>query len=425
VGRLPDAVRQWLSGLEAAGITLGLQSIRALLAELGNPERTFTSVTVAGTNGKGSVTAMLELGLRASGLTTGRYTSPHLIAVEERIAIDGESIEADAFDRAATVVRDAASRLSSPPSYFEATTAVAFVAFRAALVDVAVLEVGLGGRLDATNAADATMAVITNIGLDHQAYLGNTIAEIAAEKAGVIKRGAIAVAGRTNDEALAVVRAKALDAGAHFIYAPEDLTAEASSNRYGSTLTLRTPSHDYGELLVALPGRHQVDNAITAVRALELARELGMANVDEKAIRTALADVSWPGRLDWRTWRGHEVLVDGAHNADGAEALASFIAESLGARVPIVVGIMRDKEIAEMLNTLAPVASVLICTAPSHLRAATPAELSEIAARVIPDVECLRATTLEEALTIASQHDGPIVVAGSLFLAGEILAMVA
>ena len=368
---------------------------------------------------------MLEVGLRATGLRTGRYTSPHLIAIEERIAVNGESIEADAFDRAATVVRDAASRLASPPSYFEATTALAFVAFRAAFVDVAVLEVGLGGRLDATNAADATLAVITNIGLDHQPYLGNTIGEIAAEKAGVIKRGAAVVAGRTRDDALAVLRAKALEAGADFLYAPTDVTAEASSNRYGSAVTLRTPSRDYGELLVALPGRHQVDNAITAVRALELARERGIANVDETAIRTALADVRWPGRLDWRTWRDHEILVDGAHNPAGAGALASFIAESLDARVPIVVGIMRDKEIAEMLNALAPVASAFICTAPANPRAATPIELSEIAARIAPDVECFTAATPEEALMIASQRDGPIVVAGSLFLAGEILAMVA
>ncbi|MEO6222048.1 MAG: Mur ligase family protein, partial [Vicinamibacterales bacterium] len=164
------AVRDWLFGLEGAGITLGLDHIRALLAELGHPERAFTTVTIAGTNGKGSVTAMIERGLRAAGCRTGRYISPHLISIEERVAIGGEPIDTRAFDRAAEVVRCAAERLESRTSFFEATTAIAFVVFREAGVDVAVLEVGLGGRLDATNAADAALAVITNIGLDHQAF---------------------------------------------------------------------------------------------------------------------------------------------------------------------------------------------------------------------------------------------------------------
>lgn len=422
---MSDAVRQWLSGLEAGGIILGLDSIRALLAALGNPERTVTAITVAGTNGKGSVTAMVERGLRAAGLRTGRYTSPHLITVEERIAVEGHPIGADAFDRAATAVREAATRLPSPPSYFEVTTAVAFVAFRSASVEVAVLEVGLGGRLDATNAADAALAIITNIGLDHQAYLGNTIASIAAEKAGVIKRGAIVVAGRTSEEALAVLRSKALETGAHFTYAPAGVLVEAGLDRYGSALTLRTPSHDYGEMLLALPGRHQVDNAITTVRALETVHDCGVASVDEAAIRTALADVRWPGRLDWRMWRGREVLIDGAHNPDGARALASFVAEAVSRPVPIVVGIMRDKDIGDMLRALAPVASVFVCTAPSIARAATAIELAAIAARVVPDIECLTAGAPAEALIVASQRGSPVVVAGSLFLVGEVLSLVA
>jgi dihydrofolate synthase / folylpolyglutamate synthase len=422
---VPDTIRHWLSGLEAAGITLGLDSIRALLAELGNPERAFTSITIAGTNGKGSVTAMVERGLRAAGLHTGRYTSPHLVSIEERIALDGESIDPSRFDRAASAVRDAAERLASPPSYFEATTATAFVAFRDAKVDVAVLEVGLGGRLDATNAADAKLAVITNIGLDHQSYLGDTIAEIAAEKAGVIKPGAVVVAGQTSDEALRVLRSKSDEANARFTYAPDAVTVDARVNRYGSVLTIRTSSHDYGELTLALPGRHQIDNAVTAIRALETARERGIAKVDDAHIRAALGDVRWPGRLDWRSWRGHEVLVDGAHNPDGARALASFLSETVGTGVPIVVGIMRDKAIGEMLHTLGQVASVLICTAPSISRAATPDELADIARRVVPDVECLAASGVEDALALASQRGSPVVVAGSLFLAGEVLTLVA
>lgn len=422
---LADTVRDWLTGLEAAGITLGLAPIRALLAELGHPEKAFTIVTIAGTNGKGSVTAMIERGLRAAGRRTGRYTSPHLTSIEERVAIDGEIVGPGQFDAAATLVRDAAGRLSSRPSYFEATTALALVAFREAAVDVAVLEVGLGGRLDATNAADATVAVITNIGLDHEAFLGDTIAAIAAEKAGVIKPRASVVAGRTSDEALAVLETKARQSEASFTYAPEGVTAHATVAARESRLTLRTPGHDYGDLRLALPGRHQIDNAITAVRALEVARERGIAAVDATAVRTALSDVRWPGRLDWRKWRGCDVLVDGAHNPDGARALAAFVRDTLGGRVPIVVGIMRDKAIPDVLQALAPVASLFVCTAPSTARAATPVELAAIASRVVPLIPCVTATTPLDALDYASRHGSPIVVAGSLFLAGDVLALVA
>jgi len=422
---LADAVRDWLFGLEAAGITLGLASIHALLDELGSPERSFTVVTVAGTNGKGSVTAMIERGLRAAGRRTGRYTSPHLTSIEERVAIDGQTIDAESFDGAAALVRAAAGRLSSRPSYFEATTAIALVAFREAAVEVAVLEVGLGGRLDATNAANATLAVVTNIGLDHEAFLGHTIEAIAAEKAGVIKPGSSVVVGRTSEAALAVVAARARTVGAPLIYAPQDVESDAEPGPRGSRLTLRTPAHDYGELRLALPGRHQIDNAITAVRALEVARERGIADVNATAVATALSDVRWPGRLDWRRWRGFEVLVDGAHNPDGARALAAFVRETFAVPVPIIVGIMRDKAIAEIFEALAPVASVFVCTSPSTARAATPDELAAIASRVVPGVRCLTAGTPLDALTRASHHGSPIVVAGSLFLAGDILALVA
>lgn len=418
-------VRDWLFGLEAAGITLGLDHIRALLVELGHPEQAFTTVTIAGTNGKGSVTAMIERGLRATGRRTGRYISPHLIAIEERVAIDGEPIAGSAFDHAAGLVREAAERLSSRTSFFEATTALAFVAFREAKIDVAVLEVGLGGRLDATNAADATLAVITNIGLDHQTFLGDTIAAIAGEKAGVIKPGAAVIFGRTNEVALTVLRAKAMQMGASVTYAPDGVTTHATLAPRDSRLTLHTPVHDYGELRLALAGRHQVDNAVTAVRALEIAGGRGIAAVDSDAIRTALSDVRWPGRLDWRRWRGCDLLVDGAHNPDGARALATFVKETLGGPVPVVVGIMRDKAIAEVLQALEPVASIFVCTAPSTARAATPGELAAIAADVTPGVPCAIATTPLDALIHASRHGSPIVVAGSLFLAGDVLALVA
>lgn len=422
---MADSARDWLFGLEAAGITLGLAHIRALLERLGHPERSFTTVTVAGTNGKGSVTAMVECGLRAAGCRTGRYTSPHLTSIEERVALNGESIRGEAFDRAAVLVRQAADSLPLHPSFFEATTALALVAFRDAGIDVAVLEVGLGGRLDATNAVDATLVAITNIGLDHEAYLGDTLTAIAAEKAGVIKPGSSVVAGQTSPEALAVLSSASRRARASFTYAPEGVVVRALVAARDTRLQLQTPVHDYGDLRLALCGSHQVENAITAVRMLEIARARGIAPVDAAAVRAALSDVRWPGRLDWRRWQQQDVLVDGAHNPDGARVLAAFLRDTVAQPVPIVVGIMHDKAIADVLLALAPVASMFVCTAPASARAATPDDLAAVAALVAPQVPRVTAATPLEALTHASRHGAPIVVAGSLFLAGDILALVA
>jgi dihydrofolate synthase/folylpolyglutamate synthase len=422
---LTATVRHWLLDLEATGIKLGLAQMRALLASLDSPERGFAAITVAGTNGKGSVTAMIERGVRAAGRRTGRYTSPHLTHIEERVAIDGTQIDAGAFDRAAVQVRNAAAALPHPPSFFEATTALALVAFRDAGVEVAVLEVGLGGRLDATNAVDARLAAITNIGLDHQIWLGDTLAAIAAEKAGVIKPGAVVVAGRTNPETRAILSDAAARAAATFTYAPIGVEVVATVGARGSRLVLRTPSEDYGVLHLALPGRHQVDNAVTAVRTLEAARDCGLAAIDAHAVRLAVSDVRWPGRLDWRRWRGHEVLVDGAHNPDGARALAGFLRETMPAPVPIVFGMMRDKAIADVLQTLAPVASVFVCTAPVSPRAASAADLVTLAASVTPAVPAVAAASAREALIEASGYGSTIVVAGSLFLAGDVLPLLA
>lgn len=423
---MADTARQWLFRLEAAGlITLGLAPIRSLLSSLGHPEQSLTAITIAGTNGKGSVSAMVERGLRAARCRTGRYTSPHLLDVTERVVVNGAPVSDDAFDHAASLVRAAAAAQPTPPTFFEATTAIALVAFRQAHVGVAVLEVGLGGRLDATNAVDAPLVAITNIGLDHQDYLGSTIEAIAAEKAGVIKPGALAVLGRTSQTAVDVMSGIAQRVRASVTYAPDGVVAQATIDGRETELTLRTPLRDYGPLRLSLPGRHQVDNAVTAVRTLEAAQALGIAPVDVAAVRAALADVRWPGRLDWRMWRGRHVLVDGAHNPDGARALAAFLSETVRTPVPIVIGIMRDKAIAEVLRALAPSASVFVCTASAGPRAATPQHLADEAARVAPAVPRLIAATPLDALVEGARHGDPVVVAGSLFLAGEVLAVLA
>ena len=413
--------RDYLFSLEQIGIKLGLDQIRALVDGLGHPERAFRSIVVAGTNGKGSVTAMVERGLRAAGYRTGRYTSPHLIHIEERFAINGEPIDATTFERAAGRVREAATRLAAPPTFFEATTALAFDVFREAGVEIAVLEVGLGGRLDATNAVDATAAVVTAIDLDHQEYLGNTIELIAAEKAAVIKPGALAILADNPLAAEAVVRARCEAVGARLVLARDGVHVTADMSQQAIRLHLTTPRDRYDATL-GLRGRHQVQNAIAAVRLLEEMTASGLAAIPAAAIRTGLEDVVWPARLETATWRGHAVLLDGAHNPAGARALQSYLAEAYGRRLPIVMAVMREKSADEMVAALAPSASHFVCTAPATPRAVPPSDLLVAVRRTAPGIPAEAVAGPIDALARAVAYGSPAVVAGSLYLAGEIRA---
>lgn len=414
--------REYLLSLELVGIKLGLEQTRSLVARLGHPDRAYPSLIVAGTNGKGSVTAMVERGLRAAGLRTGRYTSPHLVDLEERFAIDGRPISRDQFDQVARRVRDAASQLASRPSFFEATTALALEVFRDERVDVAVLEVGLGGRLDATNVVDAVAAAITAIDFDHEQYLGSTIEQIAAEKAGVIKPGSLVVLAANPPAVQEVVRGAASRAGATLVMAPEGVSADWSMVEGRARLDLVTPRRRYAPVTLALRGRHQVENALTAVRWLEELSAQGRFHVPESAVVAALTDVEWPARLEYLSHRGHTVVIDGAHNPAGARALASYLRETHGRRLPMVVGIMRDKKVDTLIEALAPAASQFVFTAVSSPRAATPGELRASAARVAPDVACLEVASPPDAVAAALTLGDPIVVAGSLYLAGEVRA---
>jgi dihydrofolate synthase/folylpolyglutamate synthase len=414
--------REYLLSLEQIGIKLGLEQIRALVAELGHPDSAYPSIIVAGTNGKGSVTAMVERGLRAAGYRTGRYTSPHLVDIEERFAIDGQQISAQQLDEVGARVREAARALPHPPSFFEATTALALEVFRDEHVDVAVLEVGLGGRLDATNVVTPVGVAITAIDIDHEQYLGSTIEQIAGEKAGVIKPGALVVLGANPPAAERVVRDAATRAGAFLVHATKDEGVSMSwkMNEGRARLSLITPRRTYPPLTLALRGRHQVENAVTAVRLLEELSAREVFEVPESAVIEGLTRVEWPARLEHVTWRGRTVVIDGAHNPAGARALASYLSETYGRRVPMVVGIMRDKKIDEMIDALAPVAAHFAFTAASSGRAASPAELAAVARRVAPAVPYSESVSPIDALQAAAAHGDPIVVAGSLYLAGEV-----
>ena len=417
---MPD--RSFLDSLEVIGIKLGLDQIRALSDHLGRPQESFRSIVVAGTNGKGSVTAMVERGLRAAGYRTGRYISPHLVHLEERFAVDGVSVPPNVLDDVLGRVQAVSTKLPSPPSYFEATTAAAFEIFRDGHVDVAVLEVGLGGRLDATNVVTPIAVAITSIDFDHQAYLGETIEAIAREKAGVIKPDCLTVLAANPKAVREVVSAACEQQGASLVYAPDGVASDVTIVDGATSLSLTTPRGNYAAFALALRGRHQVDNAVTAVRLLEELTASGRLAVPPGGIRAAVEDVEWPARLELIRWNGHEVLIDGAHNPAGAHALAWHLQETYDHRVPIVVGIMRDKNVDHMIQSLAPAASHFVFTAPSTGRASSPGDPMRAAERVAPYVPAVEFARPSDALRHAVTLGQPAVVAGSLYLAGEIRA---
>jgi dihydrofolate synthase / folylpolyglutamate synthase len=422
----PDAL-DWLFGLEKLGIKFGLENIRALCAALRHPEAAWPSVIIAGTNGKGSVAAMVEAGLRAAGVRTGLYTSPHLVRLEERFAIGGRPVATPDLLAAAGTVREtvsalhAARRIATAPTFFEVTTAIAFELFRREAVEFAVLEVGLGGRFDATNAASPLAGAITTIDFDHERFLGNTLPAIAGEKAGIVKAGMRLVVGETKQEAVDVIAAACRERGAEMVPARAGVTAAVRPEGDRLVLELATPRRSYRPVPLALRGRHQVENAIVAVRLLEELAHAGH-DIGADAIATGLAGARWPGRLDLRIVApGRRVLLDAAHNPAGARVLADYLREFHPGPLPIVFGIMRDKDVSGTLAALLPLAAPLILTRPNTDRA-LPLDALERAAHHLGRASVLVEREPSAALERA-WSSGPLAcVAGSIFLVGDVLA---
>jgi dihydrofolate synthase / folylpolyglutamate synthase len=396
----PDSVQfLYALGNEIKSAKLGLERIRAVLEAMGNPERAFRVVHVAGTNGKGSTCAMIEAGLRSSGVHTGLFTSPHLIEPTERIQIDGIPVSPVDFERAFNVVHETAEKLDLDchPTYFETVTAMAFWLFREKKVETAVVEVGLGGRLDSTNVVQPILTVITPIDFDHEAYLGHTIEAIASEKAGILKPGVPAVFARQRPEAAAVLEARATELRVAVTRAQgfeiRDLHIDARGSRFSG-------------IVCPLAGEHQVDNAVTAALAL---RALGVST-------DGIAEARWPGRIE-HVSPNPDIILDGAHNPAGARALARYLERFYGdRRIWLVYGAMRDKAIEEVAGILFPVAAELVLTAPNTARALRPEALSEFAGRghMEPTVDA----AIDYARTHAADQD-VIVITGSLFVVGE------
>lgn len=417
----------YLFSLEQFGIKFGLENITALLSAIGLPERAFRSVHVAGTNGKGSVTAMLDASLRAAGHRTARYTSPHITDLSERFVIDGRPVDRHTLRAAIARVRDAsagllaAGTLTAHPTFFEVATAAAFEMFRRAQVAVAVCEAGLGGRLDATNVLTPAVSAITSIDFDHQQYLGHTLAAIAFEKAGIIKPGVPVVIGDITGPAGDTIEQVARERGAPLVRAHDGVRIDDLLLGPGEVrMRLTTAAGNYGSLRLSLAGRHQVHNAVVAVRVLEALTGLGIA-VSPDAVRAGLATVRWPGRLERLVLdAGRELLLDAAHNPAGAAALASYLAAA-GEKRPLVFAAMGDKDCPEMLRVLAPAVEAVVMTRASNRRSADPFELAEMARRVAPALPVMTASTVDAALAAAWTISPHVVVAGSIFLLGDVL----
>lgn len=409
----PDSVRYlYALGNEIkAGVKFDLERMQTLMAALGNPERDCRFVHVAGTNGKGSTSAMIANALREAGFRTGLYTSPHLVEPSERIQINGTPITDTEFAKAFEVVHRKAEELmkaevlDAHPSYFETVTAMAFLVFRER-AENAVLEVGLGGRLDATNVVIPELCVITPVSYDHEAMLGNTLESIAWEKAGILKPGVPVVMAKQQPEPEKVIGERAKELGCALIRAGDVSVSSVSAGRYGSAFIVEGERYECN-----LAGRHQIENGVTAIVAC---KRLGL---HVHAIKIGLETVRWPGRLEFVS-REPDFVLDGAHNPAGANALATYIEEFCRDRpVWIVYGAMRDKAIEEVAGRLFPLADRLIVTAPDFARALRP----EAILQMMPHANATVAQTVVDAIQMArtAPPEATVFFTGSLFLVGE------
>lgn len=419
---LPREAAEALGRLELFGINFGLERTARLLGALGDPQRGLPAILVAGTNGKGSVAATVESVVRAAGYRTGLYTSPHLEEVEERLRIEGRAVAGERLGARVLETVAAAERvLGGPPTYFEALTAAAFAELAAREVELAVLEVGLGGRLDATNLADPMLSLITPIALDHRAWLGDTAALIAREKAGILRRGRPAIAWGGDPEADEALTAAAAEVGAALTFGHRLTTlADAAPLGWeGQRLTVTTPAGRH-RLTTPLLGAHQRANLAHAVLAAEALAGLGFDRIDPAAIARGVAAVRWPGRLEpipLPAGAGpRRVLLDAGHNPHAAAAIAAFL-DSLPDRdrgpVDLLFGLLADKEAEAVLPPLATRCRRITLTTPPHARARDPRDLLPLAPNAALEPDLPRA--LDHALAAAPDT---LLVTGSFYLVG-------
>ena len=420
--------RELAAPTQAAAAKFDLENIRALAAALGHPERKYRSVHIAGTNGKGSTAAFTESILRTAGFRTGLYTSPHLEKINERIRVNGEEISDDEFAESFTKIQAlveillAKGKLRAHPTFFEVVTALAFEHFAKARVEIAIIEVGLGGRLDATNVLTPEVSVITPVDFDHENFLGHSLAEIAGEKAGIIKTGVPLVLAEQRTEAREVIVKRAHELGAPVHKTEEEFHTEniGFEDECARAEAVEVKSGARFRIAPRLRGRFQLKNALNAIGVAQILRERG-TNISTAEVGEGIANTVWPGRIE-KLQSEPDVYLDGAHNPSAAQELANFLNENFAERkIVLLFAAMRDKAVDEIAGILFPRASEVIFTQPRISRAISALQLAEMAGeyavhfRVIPNAEA----ALEEALI----HSGPrdaIFVTGSLYLVGEL-----
>jgi dihydrofolate synthase/folylpolyglutamate synthase len=391
-------------GNEVEAMKLGLENIRKLLAALGNPETNYLKVQVAGTNGKGSVCAFLDSICREAGIEVGVFTSPHLVSITERVRINGVDISDEEFARIATLVREtseslvAKCELETVPTYFEQVTAIALVAFAEAKVNLAILETGLGGRYDATTAANAEIAAITRIDLDHQEYLGETLKEIAGEKAAIIRPGSGVVVCDQSRIAMKVILGRCADVGVK------------------PRLTTEFLGQGFGLPALGLEGKHQTENAQVAILLAYTIRDF--FDITDEAVTAGLEKAKHPGRLEYQG----RYLFDGAHNIGGAKALREYLDEFVAQPLTMIFGAMKDKEVSEIAKILFPKAANIILTQPDNSRAMPADEIAAASKDLINADRCFLTGTVSDAIAKANEitgDDSIVLITGSLYLVGE------
>jgi len=420
--------RELAAPTQAAAAKFDLENITILAERLGRPYRAFPSAHIAGTNGKGSTAAFLESILRRASFRTGLYTSPHLEKINERMRVNFEEVSDEAFAQTFTRVRAlieellAAGKLRAHPTYFECVTAMAFEYFAKSRVELGVFEVGLGGRLDATNIISPVVTLITRIDFDHENFLGHSLREIAREKAGILKPGVPVVVAEQHAEAREVIVARAKELGCPILESSSTFHIDQESFEDGCIRARVTELSSGGTLEIAprLPGRFQLQNALNAVTAAHFLRERGF-RISDETITQGIAAAEWPGRLEKLRSRP-DIYLDGAHNPGSARELAAFWEQNFaGRRIWLVYGTLRDKAIDEIAGALFPYAEEVIFTEPRTARAISAAQLAEIAGyhaarfSIVADAE----GALESALGKAGSDDA-IFITGSLYLVGQL-----
>lgn len=419
-------------GHETLAMKLGLRTTELLLEALGNPERSYRCVQIAGTNGKGSTAVLLESICRQAEIKVGLYTSPHLVTITERIKICGHEIEREVFAKHATSVRSVAEalvserKLEAVPTFFEQVTAIALLAFKDAEVELVILETGLGGRLDSTTAAKAAVVAITQIALDHEEYLGNTLSDIAAEKAAIIHRdvSAVVISPHQPAEALEVIIKRCRDVGVapFLIDSDPEILEKTEGGKF--CVTFKTETAVYEKVWIGMRGRHQIDNAAVAIQLAECLTP--WFNISSHAIHDGVSSARHAGRLELIRSRP-SFLLDGAHNSAGAKALREYVEEFVSAPITMIFGAMRDKQLTQIGELLFPIADHLILTNIDNPRAADALILQGLAEKHLASSQIHLATSSKQALSIAVQKTPPtdlICVTGSLYLLGELRPLI-